>query len=180
MPSIYWWMGNWWAGGVASSPVTGVALDERIMQQIVDVLETITVANGYHQNVTVHRPPVGSQEFGASDCPAVSVRRMGKDIRTHLRGAEEFILSVRLICIVENTTSPDPAEAIKNLMGDVKKAVYANRRWHDGTEFLARRTWFTEDGAKEPEIHEETITSTIVFQVLARASQTDYSQVKDI
>ncbi len=180
MPSINWWAGNWWSGGVAPSPVTGLALDERIMQQIVDVLEEITVANGFHQTVTVHRPPVGSQEFGASDCPAISVRRMAKDIRTHLRQAEEFVLTVRLICIVENTSSPDPAESIKNLMGDVKQIVYDNRRWHDGTEFLAARTWFTEDGAKEPEVHEETITSTIVFQVLARADQSDYTQVKDI
>lgn len=174
-----WWVGNWWAGASGSSSPGDIALDERIMQLIKPALETITVAGGFHQDVAVHRPPVAAYDFAPADCPALVIRRLAKVIRVHIRRAEEFVLRVQVIGIVANSGA-DPYGDLSNLMGDLKKVVYANRRWNDGSEDLARRTYITDDGIHEPEVDEATLTSELTFDIVARADQEDLTAVRDV
>lgn len=176
MAGSNWWQGNWWAGA-AAAPSGSPALDDQIMDLIKPALQTITVAGGYHQNVTVHRPPVGALQFKAADCPALVIRRSGKTIRTHIRRAEEFILTVKVICLVADAGG-DPHGDLANLIIDLKKVVYLNRRWNNGVASLARRTWFNDDNIHETEVSDDTLTGVVVFQILARADRTDLSKVK--
>lgn len=177
MPANYWWVGNWWAGADAASSSAGVALDERIMRRIKEILETISVANGYHQNVTVKRPPEPHANFKSSDGFILSIRREGEQGRSHIRRAYEFVLTVAVICISPNTGAT-PEEDHADLRGDLKRIVHLNRRWNDGAVNLARRTWFLDTGVHETEVNEDTLTSEVVFQVLARADRNDLSQPK--
>lgn len=171
-----WWAGNWWTG--AGTPQSaGVSLDERIMDRIAVVLATVTVANGYHQDVTVKRPPEPAFNFAAGDGYIVSVRREGEQGRSHIRRAYEFTLTVAFICISPNDGAT-PYANHANFRGDLKKIIHANRRWNDGVSDLARRTWFLDTEVHEPEVTEETLTSEIVFQVFARADRADLSQPK--
>jgi hypothetical protein len=173
----YWWAGNWWAGAAPAAPGTGVALDERIMAQIKTVLEGVTVANGYHQDVTVVRPPEAPQSFGADDCPLYIIRRDVEQGRSHIRRAYEFILTVTIECVSANS-GDTPEEDHANLRADLKHIVYQNRRWHDGSENLAQRTWILDTGVHETEVTERTVTSQVVFQVLARADREDFTEPK--
>lgn len=175
----YWWAGNWWQGALPAVAPAGTPLDERIRNCVVSKLQTITVANGYNQTASVQRPPIGALEFEASDAPALVVRSSQKQARAHIRGAEEFILMFKVICIVANSGG-DPDGDLAKLMGDVSRVVWANRRWHDGAEYLARRTWIPEDAVHEPEVEEATLTSSVTFEVLARANRQDLTQVKDV
>lgn len=176
MGGNYWWAGNWWTG--ADTPQSsGVALDERIMARIKTVLATVTVANGYHQTVTVTRPPEAPYQFKGTDCPLYVIRREVEQGRAHIRRAYEFVLTVAVICISRNSGAT-PEEDHANLRGDLKKIVLANRRWHDGVSNLARRTWLLDTGVHEPEVSEDTVTSEVVFQVFARADRADLSQPK--
>ncbi len=175
---VNWWRGNWWRGGSAA-PSSARALDDRIMDQVQPTLEEITEADGYHQDVTVYRPPIGALEFKAEETPALVIRRAGKSIRTHVRRAEEFVLTVKVICIVPNE-GDDPRGDLADLIADVKRVVYLNRRWNDGTEDLARRTWFVDDADHETEVDEETLTGAVTFQILARADRQDLTQVKEV
>lgn len=175
----YWWAGNWWQGSV-SSPVTGVPLEEQIRELVAAKLATITIANGYNQNATVHRPPVAVMDLGAADCPALSLRTSRRNLRPHLRGAEEFLLEVDVLCAVANTSAPASDEALAKLMADVRHLVYANPRWHDGSKFLAVKSWIPEDRVHETEVLEATISSFVRFIIKARSSQSDLTAVKDV
>jgi hypothetical protein len=174
-----WWLGNWWTGAVTAPPGAALPLEEKIRNLVVTKLATITIANGYNQNATVDRPPVGAYSYEVADCPKLVVRSSKRGVRAHLRRAEEFVLEFRIICIVANSGG-DPDGDLAKLMADVRRLVYTNRRWHNGAENLARRSWIPDDDTHETEVEEETLTSGVSFNVLARSSQTDLSQVKDV
>lgn len=177
MPANYWWLGNWWTGAAAAAPSAGVALDERIMSQIKAVLEGVTIAEGYHQDANVTRPPESAFTFSAEDGYQYIIRKDAEEGRSHLRRAYEFTLTVMVICVSPNT-GDTPEEDHANLRADLKHIVYQNRRWNDGSEDLAQRTWFLDSRVHETEVTEETVSSKVVFQVLARADLEDLSEPK--
>ncbi len=176
---INWWKGNWW-DGLRTPPSGSPALDDQILALIKPALETISVANGYHQNVTVHQQATFTpMDIEASACPALMIRRVTKRIRAHLRRAEEFILVVRVIALVAKSGA-DPDLDLANLLIDVKKVVYANRFWYNGVRNLARRTYFLDDDIHETEVPEDTLSGTCLFEILARADRNDLSQVRSV
>lgn len=176
-----WWAGNWWRGAVAAVVPSSLPLEEQIRELVAVKLATITVANGYAQNVTVYRPPVDEFEIPASGCPAVLLRSAKRSLKGHLRRAEEFILECVVICVVANSSpAPAPDEALAKLLADVRKLVYANRKWNDGVSNLARRTWIPDDIVHETEVQEATISSRVTFNILARSSVSNLAAVKEV
>jgi len=152
-----------------------------LTEQIVNLVETklagITVAGGYASTVlaaNIHQPPTAPQDIPAADCPAIVVRHLGNDPRWHLRGAEELTLEVLLICLA---TTPALLAA---LMADVKKLVYANPMWNNGTANLARRTWVTGERQHETEVSEGVVSGSVFVSIVARASRTDPTSVKAV
>jgi hypothetical protein len=152
-----------------------------LTQQIIDLIETkcagITVVGGYNSTVlaaNIHHPPTAPQDIPAADCPAIVIRHLGNDSRYHLRGAEELTLEVQFICM--STTDA----LLKNLMGDVKKLVYANPRWNSGSADLARRTWVAGERAHETEVAEGVVSGSVIVAIVARASRTDPTAVKAV
>jgi hypothetical protein len=176
-----WWKGNWWAGAPAALPSGSPALDDQILSLVKPALETITVVNGYHQTVaTVYQQPtVTPMDVAASACPVLFIRRVTKRIKAHLRRAEEFVLVVRIIALVDKSGA-DPDLALANLLIDVKKVIYANRFWHNGIQNLACRTYFVEDDIHETECPELTLSGACLFEILARADRNDLSQVREV
>lgn len=158
------------------------ALDEQILDRVVTKLADINGAGGYETNVpaaNIHRPPIAPIPLKATDCPALIVRLFAKTSRWHLRGAEEFVLRVMVLCVVA-APAADANEELSDLIGDVKKLVIANEFWNDGSADLAERTWLVEDFRHETEVDEPTMTGGVVFEVLARSDLTNPSVRKAI
>jgi hypothetical protein len=156
------------------------SLDEQIMDQVATKLATITTGNGYEQTVVaVHRPPVGPLELEVGDCPALIVRKFSKVSRMHLRGAEEMLIGVKVLCVVE-ADQTDSNERLQDLIADVKKLVYVNKRWHNGSSNLAQRTWVDEDQPHETEVVEGNLTGSVLLRILARADITNPYTVKAV
>ncbi len=149
-------------------------LDERIMAVVEDKLETSGPTFSYAEDLEVHRPPAADQALGVDECPAISIRRPEKTPRAHIRDAEEFILTVTLICTAE------ALEDLRVLMLYARKVVQANPRWNDGDEDLAQRTWPIDESLHETEVEEGTVSGSITFRILARADLSDLTQVKAI
>lgn len=152
-----------------------------LTEQIVNLVQTkcagITVVGGYGSTVlaaNIHQPPVAPDEVSAADCPALIIRHLGNDVRWHLRGAEELTIEVRFICLA---TTPSLLAA---LMADVKKLVYANPRWNNGTSDLARRSWVTDERQHETEVSEGVVSGSVLGNIFARASRTDPTAVKAV
>lgn len=160
-----WWPSNWFAGtGVAPDPTTSV--EERILDQIVTRLQAITVGGGYEQTVIrVTRASVAPAplEVPAAELPALQVRHIATRDREHLRDAYEFVMDVQIVVIVAQGD-----ERLADLKADVEKVVHANRRWHDGTEYLARRTWINDPISHETEVQEQESTAVIPLSIVAR------------
>lgn len=153
------------------------SLEEQILDVVVTKLATITTGNGYQQTVlaaNVKRPPEAISTFKATDCPGVSVRFEDKDCRYHLRDAEEFVLRVNLQVAATSDV------LLRALVADVKKLIYANLVWNNGSANLARRTWIVEDGPHETEVDEGVVSASIHFSILARAALSDPTTVKAI
>jgi hypothetical protein len=108
------------------------------------------------------------------------VREVHHAVRDHIRGAEEGILQVEIICIANSASAAAHDEALQDLVGDVKKVIYANKKWNDGTTDLARRTWIVEDVVHESEADEPQGTASVVIGILYRADRTALYTVKAI
>jgi hypothetical protein len=157
------------------------SLDERLLDLVVSKIEGITVGNGYEETVlpaNIHRGQViAPQEIGAADCPAVCVYVAAIDSRWHLRGADEMTITVDLIGI---TDAAGGDEALADLLTDLKKLVYANKFWNDGSANLARRSWVVEDDRHEVEVAEATLSGRVRFLALVRADRSDPYSLKAV
>ncbi len=162
-------------------------LKEQILDTIVTKLAAINGAGGYETTVpaaNIFRPsaPAAPLEIPTTSMPALIVREVDHKPRPHIRGAEECILKVEIICIAESVSAAAHDEALQDLIGDVKKLVYANKRWATGgpgTE-LARRTWIEGDIAHEPEVNDVHATAAVLVAILYRADVTSLSTVKAV
>jgi hypothetical protein len=158
------------------------ALDEQIMDLVVAKVATITTGNGYEQTVasaSIFRASDSPTpaEIAVASCPAVQVRRLSKVTRFHLRGAEEFTLTLNLLCVVDASAADDD-EAIQDLVNDVKKLVYANLLWNDGSSNLAARTWIVGETIHEAQVGEVTRTAIVTISIKARSSRSNPAAVK--
>ena len=157
-------------------------LDEQLEDLVVTKLLTITTGAGYEQTVAnAYRASdvPAPAEIPPADCPAVQVRRLEKRPRFHLRGAEEFLLLLDLVCVVD-AAAADHDEAIQDLVNDVKKLVYANPRWNNGSADLAVRSWVSGETIHEAEVDEATRTGVVTVAIKARADRTNLAAVKEI
>lgn len=153
------------------------SVEERVADTIVTKLKTITIANGYQQDVaagSVFWPPVGVQAVNVSEMPAIILMRLSKDARDHIRDATEFQQPYRALCVASTP------EACAALRGDVRKLIYANTVWNDGSENLARRTWITDDRAHEFKTTRARHSGSLEFMVLVRVDKADPTKVKAI
>jgi hypothetical protein len=156
------------------------SLYEQLMDLVATKLATITVANGYEQTVVgVHRPPIALFDLETADLPALLVRQEDNAPRFHLRGAEEFVLEVEVICAVDGEAA-DKAEALSDLVADVKKLAHLNRYWNNGAANLARRTRITDGAHHETEVTEYVESAVVRFQIMARSDLKNPYIKKDV
>jgi hypothetical protein len=153
------------------------SIEERILDLIESKLEAITTGGGYEQTVgTVWRatqspPPMESTP------PSLQIRSEIVRSESLLRGADEKILEVTVICTAAQESDD---EKLGDLMADVQKVVGANERWNDGSVNLARRTWMGDSGRHETETGESPGTGYVTFFVLFRVSSTSAYTLAEI
>jgi hypothetical protein len=157
------------------------SVEERLLDLVVSKLAGITVGNGYEETVlaaNIHRgQDIAPQEIGASDCPAACVRIASISTRWHLRGAEEILMELDLIGVVDAAGGD---EALADLMADFRKLVYANKFWNDGSENLARRSWVIEDERYEVEVAEATLSGRVRVGILTRVDRSNPYSLKAV
>lgn len=154
------------------------SIEERLLDLVVSKLATITVANGYQEtvlSVTRASDEPGPLELSTAELPALQVRHLQTRKRLHLRGAYECVMDLDVVCMTEQDD-----ELLSDLKADVKKVLQANRRWNDGIENLARRTWTTDPLSHEVEVPEGISTAVIPCAIVFRVDATNPYLVKAI
>lgn len=148
-------------------------LKEQLLDLVVTKLQAIAIASGYEETVTVYRPsaPAAPLDFAAAQLPAIIVCEVEHRTRWHIRGAEECILMLDIKCCVSSPSAGAHDETLQDLIADVKKVVYANRLWNDGSANLAVRSWIEQDLAHEPEVSEAIGTGGVRVAIKYRADQ---------
>lgn len=153
------------------------SIAERILDRLANRLATITAANGYETDgVTVWRATEDQRPMETTP-PAVEIRHNGTPSEPHLRGALECVMEVDLLCVAAYDAA---GENISDLIGDVIKLVLANKRWNDGTDNLAVRTWVGEAEPHETEVGEDPVTAVVPVFIKYRVDATNPFALKSI
>lgn len=137
-------------------------------QQIVDAvilrLRDITTANGYATNagVTVEDWP---RRYDDAECPALGVYDVAEESDKGERDSESEnrTLTVQVRIFVASNT---PARELRQIIGDVQKAVGVDQFWPDtGGEALALGTWPRRAGMIVPSEAMELAGAAVEFDV---------------
>ena len=105
---------------------TTVPLRERILENIVSELKTISTANGYRTNVkTVSRQVKDISELTEPEFPALFVISGGEVIEEATNRALMKKLSVGILAYVYDTSATDTK--ISNILADIQEKMYADK-----------------------------------------------------
>jgi hypothetical protein len=106
--------------------LTGVKMKtirEQIIERIVAQLETIMVANGYHNNIGVGHVYRQESVLEQAHTPAISVWELAEIRERNKYGGTIRQLTIRIEALVEVNGDKHPAEVSNELLGDIEKAL---------------------------------------------------------
>lgn len=99
-------------------------VEQNIMDALEDLLETITVANGYNSNIGSNVEVWRTIPYNESELPALNIRDIRTDTETIIsEGANskaDFLMDVQIAVIGKGS---DTAENIKKYVADVDTAL---------------------------------------------------------
>ncbi|MEN8215443.1 MAG: hypothetical protein ABFS56_03515 [Pseudomonadota bacterium] len=96
---------------------------EQIIERIIAQLETITIANGYHNNIGAGHVYRQESVIERGQTPAASVWELSESRKRNRYGGTERLLSVKVEAIVQVNENKHPATVSNELLGDIEKAL---------------------------------------------------------
>lgn len=96
---------------------------EQIIERIIAQLETITIANGYHNNIGAGYVYRQESVIERGQTPAASVWELSESRKRNRYGGTERLLSVKVEAIVQVNENKHPATVSNELLGDIEKAL---------------------------------------------------------
>lgn len=96
---------------------------EQIIERIIAQLETITVVNGYHNNIGVGYVYRQESILEQVHTPAISVWELAETRERNKYGGTIRELTIRVEAVVQVNDDKHPAEVSNELLGDIEKAL---------------------------------------------------------
>jgi len=96
---------------------------ERIIKRIIAQLETITISNGYHNDIgcghIYRQEPISEKKHP----PAISIWELSESRERNRYGGTVRILNIKVEAIVQTNGLKHPATVSNELLGDIEKAL---------------------------------------------------------
>ena len=96
---------------------------EQIIERVIAQLETITVANGYHNNIGAGYVYRQESILEQGHTPAISVWELAETRERNKYGGTIRELTIRVEALVQVNGDKHPAEVSNELLGDIEKAL---------------------------------------------------------